>query len=63
MPNVKIVVGEEILFQGQTGLLPSVGDLVAVGDQTHQVESVSWALEDDTLGPVTIKVSDQPYSY
>jgi hypothetical protein len=61
MPRVSIVVGDKLLYEGHADLIPNIGDLVAVDDQTHPVESVTWELQDDSLGPVTIRVSELPY--
>jgi len=63
MATLRVLVGDETVYEGSSGDIPRVGDRVQRGAESFRVESATWEFSSGGEPTVTVLAEDRPYTF
>jgi hypothetical protein len=60
--SLRLLIHDEVIYEGESMLVPRVGDVVRRDDDFMPVEAVTWDFRGDAT-VVTLLLGDRPYRY
>jgi len=64
MATLRVLVGDETVYEGSSADIPRVGDRVQRGSESFRVESATWEFPSGGGTPtVTVLAEDRPYTF
>ena len=61
--SLRLIVHDEVLYEGDSIPVPRVGDVVHRDDGFERVEAVEWDFHEVEGVKVTLIVGDRPYTF
>jgi len=61
--NVRLLVGDDVVCEGESIPIPRVGDVIVHDNATFPVEAITWDYGNPAVVTATLVIGSQPYTY
>ena len=61
--SLRLLIHDELLYEGESMLVPRVGEVIRRGDEFHPIEAVTWDFSEGDAVTVKLVVGDRPYTF
>lgn len=61
--SLRLLIHDELVYEGESMLVPRVGEVMLRGDDYYPIEAVMWDFSGTDAATVRLVVGDRPYTY
>ena len=61
--SLRLLIHDELVYEGESLLVPRVGEVIRRGDEFLPIEAVAWDFSDSDAVTVALVIGDRPYTF